>query len=212
MSKLSTLEKGTKLQKDYQIFLVEANDIISFHDIPCFANDDFVNMVVEIPKDSNIKLESKNIPFSPIMYDIKNDEIRITNLRYPYNYGFIPQTLENTEIVDEFTNICGDGDPIDIFDISDIKCSTGQVIQVKILGCLAMIDDGQTDWKIIGVNIEDKKTYDHDDCFDAIKYFLKNYKNDKVILEFGEKVLDVDIAKKVIKNCHDEWCLDNQIF
>lgn len=32
---------------------------------------------------------------------------------------------------------------------------TGQVIQVKVLGILALIDEGETDWKVIAINIED---------------------------------------------------------
>lgn len=34
-------------------------------------------------------------------------------------------------------------------------CATGQVIQVKVLGILALIDEGETDWKVIAINIED---------------------------------------------------------
>lgn len=31
----------------------------------------------------------------------------------------------------------------------------GQVIQVKVLGILALIDEGETDWKVIAINVED---------------------------------------------------------
>lgn len=34
-------------------------------------------------------------------------------------------------------------------------CSRGEVIQVKVLGVLGMIDEGETDWKIIAINAED---------------------------------------------------------
>lgn len=34
-------------------------------------------------------------------------------------------------------------------------CSSGQVIQVKVLGILAMIDEGEMDWKVIAINVED---------------------------------------------------------
>lgn len=34
-------------------------------------------------------------------------------------------------------------------------CSRGEVIRVKVLGVLAMIDEGETDWKVIAINIED---------------------------------------------------------
>lgn len=34
-------------------------------------------------------------------------------------------------------------------------CSPGQVIQVKVLGILAMIDEGEMDWKVIAINAKD---------------------------------------------------------
>ena len=34
-------------------------------------------------------------------------------------------------------------------------CSRGEVIKVKVLGTLAMIDEGETDWKIIAIDVED---------------------------------------------------------
>lgn len=34
-------------------------------------------------------------------------------------------------------------------------CSRGEVIKVKVLGTLALIDEGETDWKVIAINVED---------------------------------------------------------
>lgn len=34
-------------------------------------------------------------------------------------------------------------------------CSRGEVIKVKVLGTLALIDEGETDWKVIVINTED---------------------------------------------------------
>lgn len=34
-------------------------------------------------------------------------------------------------------------------------CSSGQVIQVKVLGILALIDERETDWKVIAINTDD---------------------------------------------------------
>lgn len=33
--------------------------------------------------------------------------------------------------------------------------SRGEVIRVKILGILALIDQGETDWKLIAINVND---------------------------------------------------------
>lgn len=34
-------------------------------------------------------------------------------------------------------------------------CSRGEIIKVKVLGTLALIDEGETDWKVIVINTED---------------------------------------------------------
>lgn len=34
-------------------------------------------------------------------------------------------------------------------------CSRGEVIKVKVLGTLALIDEGETDWKVIVINTDD---------------------------------------------------------
>lgn len=39
-------------------------------------------------------------------------------------------------------------------------CSRGEVIKVKVLGILAMIDEGETDWKVIAINVEDPEAKD----------------------------------------------------
>lgn len=50
----------------------------------------------------------------------------------------------------------GDNDPLDVCDIGEKVHGTGEVIQVKVLGILAMIDDGEfTDWKAIAMDIDD---------------------------------------------------------
>ena len=37
----------------------------------------------------------------------------------------------------------------------DQIATVGEVKQVKVLGVLAMIDDGETDWKVLGIDITD---------------------------------------------------------
>ncbi|CAK9251647.1 unnamed protein product [Sphagnum jensenii] len=49
-------------------------------------------------------------------------------------------------------NTAGDNDPVDVVEIGSAVLPTGTTIQVKVLGALAMIDDGELDWKIIAIN------------------------------------------------------------
>jgi len=49
----------------------------------------------------------------------------------------------------------GDNDPIDVLEIGEKIGYAGQVKQVKILGSMALLDEGETDWKIITVDVTD---------------------------------------------------------
>lgn len=60
-------------------------------------------------------------------------------VRYPANYGSITSSAG------------GDGDPLDALVITRESIYPGAVIRVKPIGVLKMIDDGETDDKIIAV-------------------------------------------------------------
>jgi len=93
-----------------------------------------VNVLIEIPIGSNVKYE----------YDeedgvVRVDRILYTAMFYPFNYGFIPGTLEE------------DGDPLDVLIISDYPLLPGSVIEVRPIGILFMRDEKGEDAKIIAV-------------------------------------------------------------
>merc|ERR1712032_1083545 len=49
----------------------------------------------------------------------------------------------------------GDNDPVDICEIGHRVANRGDVLEVKVLGILAMVDDGETDWKVIVIDVND---------------------------------------------------------
>lgn len=53
------------------------------------------------------------------------------------------------------TNARGDNDPIDVCEIGEEIGYRGQIKQVKILGVLALLDEGETDWKLLAIDIRD---------------------------------------------------------
>lgn len=166
MSSFSTVERGAANTLEYRIFYKNANgDIISpFHDIPCFADEGnkIYNMVVEVPRWTNAKMEiATKEKMNPIKQDVKKGNLRyVANVYpqkgYPWNYGAIPQTWENPKHIDANTKEGGDNDPIDVCEIGARVPSRGEVIQVKALGVLAMIDEGETDWKVICIDVNDE--------------------------------------------------------
>ena len=65
------------------------------------------------------------------------------------------QTWEDPSHTDSNTEAKGDNDPIDVCEIGSKIGLQGEVKQVKVLGCLAMIDEGETDWKIFAIDVSD---------------------------------------------------------
>ena len=110
----------------------------------------------------------------------------------------------------------GDDDPIDVVEIGSKSLEMGSVKVVKPLGVLAMIDDGELDWKVLAVAADDplaKEYNDIDDVPDAIKDGVREwfrwYKtpDDKPINEFGfdEKYMNKKEAEEIIEETHDAW-------
>ena len=77
------------------------------------------------------------------------------------------QTWETPNHVDPDTKAKGDNDPIDACEIGEAISYTGEVKQVKVLGILAMIDNGETDWKLIVIDVRDPVASDMHDINDV---------------------------------------------
>lgn len=119
-------------------------------------------MVVEVPRWSNAKMEiSLSEPLNPIKQDVKKGALRFVSNVFPHhgyiwNYGALPQTWEDPRHVDPQTGARGDNDPIDVLEIGRRVARRGDVVPVRILGALALIDEGETDWKLIAVDARDE--------------------------------------------------------
>jgi len=229
MSSFSTVERGAANTLDYRIFYKNANgDIISpFHDIPCFADEGnkIYNMVVEVPRWTNAKMEiATKEKMNPIKQDVKKGNLRyVANVYpqkgYPWNYGAIPQTWENPKHIDANTKEGGDNDPIDVCEIGARVPSRGEVIQVKALGVLAMIDEGETDWKVICIDVTDEnadKINNLDDVeklkpgyLDDTRKWFRTYKvpdgKPENNFAFDGAYKDKAFADKTIAETADQW-------
>lgn len=56
--------------------------------------------------------------------------------------------LQDPRHVAEDVGCGGDNDPLDVCEIGLRQIKTGEVRQVKVLGILCLIDDGEADWKV----------------------------------------------------------------
>jgi inorganic pyrophosphatase len=210
-------ELGSPHYREY--FFLNHQPVSPFHDIPLWVdrNRGIVNMIVEIPKGTHPKLEiSKGDKLNPIKQDVKNGKLRFVHDPYPFNYGAFPQTWENPQFHDDRTNAKGDNDPLDVCDLSSIVKPTGTVVQVKILGTYAMIDSGETDWKIVVIDINDPKAHlyqSHTDIpqevLSPVFTFLRDYKipdgNPPNQFAFNSQFQGRDFALSITDETHEEW-------
>jgi inorganic pyrophosphatase len=97
---------------------------------------DEINVVIEIPKGSNIKYEIDSETRALFV-----DRILSTSMSYPCNYGFIPKTKEE------------DGDPVDVFVLSNDPLVTMSIIRCQPVGVLLTEDQNGQDSKIIAIPI-----------------------------------------------------------
>jgi inorganic pyrophosphatase len=65
------------------------------------------------------------------------------------------QTWEDPNVIHPETKAKGDNDPLDVCEIGELVGYPGQVKQVKILGVMALLDEEETDWKVIVIDIND---------------------------------------------------------
>jgi inorganic pyrophosphatase len=93
-----------------------------------------VNVVIEIPMNSGVKYELDKESGVLVV-----DRILYTSMVYPFNYGFIPGTLEE------------DGDPVDILVVSYDSITPGSVIKARPVGVLETEDEKGRDAKIVAV-------------------------------------------------------------
>lgn len=129
---------------------------------------EFINVFVEISEGSLVKYElDKKSGF------IIADRFHYTSMPYPFNYGFIPNTMAE------------DDDPVDVMVVSSQPLVVGTVIPTRVIGMLEMEDEAGVDTKIIAVpttkvdpfyaHIQNVNDLD-EPTRNKIKHFFNHYK------------------------------------
>lgn len=156
-----------------------------------------INVVVEIPKGSNNKIEWKrNLKVMTL------DRVEPKIFAKPTNYGFIPQTLDE------------DGDELDVLLITDEPLPTNVFVKSRVLGVLKFVDDGEVDDKIITVPADDRETGNAaktledlpKQLLNQIEFHFSHYKDLKK--PGSTKVVGIeglDEAKRLIKLAQQRW-------
>lgn len=149
-----------------------------------------VNIVVEIPKGSMLKVEWDRKRATFML-----DRVEPAIFAKPCNYGFIPQTLDE------------DGDELDILLVADEPVPMGVWMEATVVGILNFIDDGEADHKVVVVPADDRNTGNSIKTLDdlgerwkqQIEHHFSHYKDLKkpgstVVEGWG----DIEAAKAII--------------
>lgn len=130
-----------------------------------------INIIIEVSLGSKLKYEYCHKTNMLVL-----DRVLHNTNTFPYNYGFIPNTLSP------------DGDPLDAIVICNYSLLPGSSINCKVIGGIETSDEKGIDDKIILVPIDkidpsSKKINNIKDIdekiLDDIKYFLNHYKDNE---------------------------------
>uniref|UniRef100_A0A0D3AIB2 inorganic diphosphatase n=1 Tax=Brassica oleracea var. oleracea TaxID=109376 RepID=A0A0D3AIB2_BRAOL len=83
----------------------------------------------------------------------------------------------------------GDNDPVDVVEIGEAQRKIGEILKVKSLAALAMIDEGELDWKIVAISLDDPKAHLVNDVDDVEKHFPVRAKPDLIYRPYMDFVL-----------------------
>ncbi len=125
------------------------------HDInPGTKNE--MNVIIEIPRGSQNKYEiDKETGI------IALDRVLHTAQAYPFDYGFVPQTLWD------------DGDALDVVLLTTNPLLPGILVHARPVAILPMVDGGEADEKVIAVPADDPRFADIKDLGDLNKHTLR---------------------------------------
>jgi inorganic pyrophosphatase len=125
------------------------------HDIPAGSKDE-INVIVEINKGSKNKYEIDKetglIALDRVMHSAQD---------YPFDYGFVPQTLWD------------DGDALDVVLLTTYPLFPGLLVAARPVGIMHMIDGGEADEKVIAVPVGDPRFKEVQDLADVNAHTLK---------------------------------------
>ncbi len=139
-----------------------------WHEVSCGEDvPNLINVIVEIPKGSKNKYEiDKETGL------IKLDRAMKSAQDYPFDYGFVPQSLWE------------DGDALDVILLTTYPLSTGILVEARPVAVMRMIDGGEGDDKVIAVPKNDPRWEEVQDLSDInkhtikeIQHFLETYKS-----------------------------------
>ncbi len=152
-----------------------------------------VNIVVEIPAGSRNKYE-----YCADAGVMALDRVLHSSVRYPFDYGFVPNTLAD------------DGAPLDAMVIMEEPTFAGCLIKARPIGVLDMVDSGAYDGKLLCVPVADPRKKNINNIrqiapnqLEEVSEFFRTYKSleGRVVVIDGWQ--DVAAVSPLLQKCID---------
>ncbi|MGB5136300.1 MAG: inorganic diphosphatase [Prochlorococcaceae cyanobacterium] len=168
--------------------------------LPASPTPGLVNLVVEIPAGSRNKYE-----YNATAGVMALDRILHSSVRYPFDYGFVPNTLAE------------DGSPLDAMVIMEEPTFAGCLIRARPIGILDMVDCGAHDGKLLCVpeaDIPNSRVRSIRQIginqLEEVAEFFRTYKNieGRVIEILGW--LDVEAVPALLERCIEAATLEQR--
>lgn len=160
---------------------------------PGDAENGIVNAIIDIPEGSSLKIE-----YNRTLGIFELDRVEPNVFPKPVNYGFIPRTKDK------------DGDELDVLVYCHEPIPTGVLVKAKIIGILNFEDDGDMDYKLVCVPVDDRNTGDNITSLadlgkrwqQKVAFHFSHYKDLKKpgttkVLGWG----DIEEGKKILREC-----------
>jgi inorganic pyrophosphatase len=128
-----------KLPREYRVE--------TWHD----RNDAVANAIIETPRNQRYKFA-----FDPKSRLYRQSMILAEGLQWPYDYGFIPQTL------------AADGDALDILFLDEEPTFTGCLLRARIIGIVSILKNGEENDRILGCPVRQKGLTQKTDAYEDI--------------------------------------------
>jgi len=213
-------------QFGFSTFSLSSTNYASWwHDVPMRPQGEsetspVVNMITEIPMYMTAKMEvDKSAEGNAIRQDMNKDgSPRYYTYGTPFfNYGLVPQTWEDPELKSS-AGYAGDNDPVDIIELGSVPLEMGSVTPCRVIGSLELIDEGETDHKLLCIALTDPDAPSINSMEDLekikpgyeamLKDWLKRYKTSDGKPEnslASETPRTVSQALGVIEEVHNRW-------
>ena len=164
---------------------------MDLHSLQASPAPGLVNLMVEIPAGSRNKYEYNAEAGLMVL-----DRVLHSSVRYPFDYGFVPNTLNE------------DGAPLDAMVIMNEPTFAGCLITARPIGILDLLDCGAHDGKLLCVPVADPRQKDirsirqiASNQLEEVAEFFRTYKNLEGRVVEILSWLDADAVPALLERC-----------